>query len=171
VLPGEAPAAGRDAGSAVRALTGRIARLAALAILLAALPGCGDDDPGSGGSAPTPPGEETELTVTLHPQGPERGAPATAEVSCAEGEVPETAACEAVAEIREDAADPVPPGAVCTQIYGGPDLVRLQGTLHGSAVDAELTRTNGCEIDRFDRFLPLLRVLFPGYRPGQAVAP
>jgi hypothetical protein len=109
--------------------------------------------------------------VTLYPQGPEGRAPASAEVSCPAEATAETAACEAIAELPEDATDPVPPGAVCTQIYGGPDLVQIEGTLRGSEVDAELTRVNGCEIDRFDRFLPLLRALFGGYRPGQAVRP
>lgn len=77
--------------------------------------------------------------------------------------------CEAVEALPADAADPVPRGTACTEIYGGPDVVRVEGTLRGEEVDARLTRENGCEIHRFDRFLPLLRELFEGYRPGESL--
>ena len=68
--------------------------------------------------------------------------------------------------LRADAAQ-----TPCTEIFGGPDIATIQGTLRGEPVEAELTRANGCEIERFDRFTPMLRELFPGYRPGSALAP
>jgi hypothetical protein len=139
------------------------------AVLLLGVSACGGDDDAP--DAPPPPGEGTELTVTLYPQGPEGRPPTSDQVTCPPDVTAATAACGAVAELPQDAADPVPAGAVCTQIYGGPDLVRLEGILRGSEVDTELTRENGCEIDRFARFLPLLRALFPGYTPGESIEP
>ena len=59
----------------------------------------------------------------------------------------------------------------CTEIYGGPDEVTLEGTIGGEPVDATFTRANGCEIDRFDRITPLLEELFPDYKPGASLAP
>ena len=45
----------------------------------------------------------------------------------------------------------------------------LAGTIDGEPVDARLTRANGCEIERFDRFAKLLMQLFPDYEPGGAL--
>lgn len=170
MLPRAAPGARADRNPA-RPLTARLATILLLAGALA-VAGCGgDDEAGDGGATAPAPAEGTELTVTLDPEGTGR-APEVAEVSCpadpAEGSEP---ACEAVAELPAEAAEPVPPGAVCTEIYGGPDVVHLEGTLDGEPLDAELTRENGCEIERFERFLPLLRELFEGYRPGGALLP
>ena len=53
--------------------------------------------------------------------------------------------------------------------YGGPDVLKVEGTLNGGTIDATFTRANGCEIDRFDRFVPLLQELFPDYQPGGAI--
>ncbi|MFI5776113.1 SSI family serine proteinase inhibitor [Nocardia sp. NPDC051570] len=51
---------------------------------------------------------------------------------------------------------PVPPGTVCTQQYGGPATARIVGTWSGRAVDAAFTRTDGCEMSRWDELVPLL---------------
>ena len=46
---------------------------------------------------------------------------------------------------------------VCTQIYGGPETARVTGTIDGEKVDRRFTRTNGCEIDDFNRAGELLQ--------------
>ena len=46
--------------------------------------------------------------------------------------------------------EPVPADAVCTDIFGGPEVVHVSGWLDGESIDATFTRTNGCEIDRWD---------------------
>ncbi|MCH0572609.1 hypothetical protein I3F60_25750 [Streptomyces sp. MUM 136J] len=51
---------------------------------------------------------------------------------------------------------PVPEGSVCTMQYGGPATARVTGTWDGRPVDAVFGRGNGCEIERWDRFVPLL---------------
>jgi len=143
------------------------------AVVLAAAAGCGGDDDSSasgGGYGAPRGGDGTELTVTLYPEGPQAGEPRTAEVACRAG-TSDAEACDAIEALPDGAAEPVPAGVACTEIYGGPDLVRLEGTLDGEEVDAELIRENGCEIDRFERFTPLLRALFPGYEPGAALRP
>jgi hypothetical protein len=52
---------------------------------------------------------------------------------------------------------PVPRGTACTQIYGGPQVARVRGRLRGRRISAEFSRTDGCEISRWDR----VRFLFP----------
>ena len=50
----------------------------------------------------------------------------------------------------------LPPDAVCTEIYGGPQRARIVGTVAGKPVWTTLARTNGCEISRWARVSPWL---------------
>jgi subtilisin inhibitor-like len=126
---------------------GPLARVAALVALLV-VAGCGSD-----GSAPANP--RYELTVTYWPTG--RGGEArTATLTCDPdgGSHPEPAkACEALLS-HEDALDPVGKDVVCTEIYGGPQLATLSGTVH-----ALLSRRNGCEIARWDALAPVIELV------------
>ncbi len=70
-----------------------------------------------------------------------------------------------------DPAAPTPSDQACTEVYGGPDTLTVNGTLRGEAIAAAFDRTNGCEIQRFDRFADVLAVLFPEYKPGSALSP
>jgi hypothetical protein len=138
-------------------------RLAAALLLFAVAPlaGCGGDDE----AAPVN-DAETELTITLDPDGEGAGEPLEALVTCPGADAP-PAVCAAVADLPADVAEPVAPDTPCTQIYGGPDVLTVEGTLEGEAIDAEFTRANGCEIERFERFAPVVSALFPDYRPGE----
>jgi hypothetical protein len=51
---------------------------------------------------------------------------------------------------------PIPANAVCTEIYGGPFVARVVGTVGGKRVWATFSRTNGCHISRWDRLSPWL---------------
>jgi hypothetical protein len=51
---------------------------------------------------------------------------------------------------------PVPKDAVCTEIYGGPQVARVAGTVAGKRVWASFSRTNGCHIARWNRLSPWL---------------
>jgi hypothetical protein len=105
-----------------------------------------------------------DLTVTLDADGPGGEPPRTKDIACATPD-----ACFGV---DADTFDPVPPQTACTEIYGGPDTVELEGHIGEVDVPAtEFTRTNGCEIERFDRLTELLAELYPDYRPGAALAP
>ena len=46
-----------------------------------------------------------------------------------------------------------PPDQVCTEIYGGPDVARVTGTIDEQPVDATIDRTNGCGIGDWDDLL------------------
>ncbi|MFD9486993.1 SSI family serine proteinase inhibitor [Streptomyces sp. NPDC059991] len=60
----------------------------------------------------------------------------------------------------KDPFAPVPPGAPCSMIDGGRPTARVTGTWAGRPVDATYNRHNGCEIKRWNVFVPVL----PGAR-------
>lgn len=131
--------------------------------------GCGSDSgsddadaDGAGGGAESTeprPGPAVEVTVTFWPEG--RDGPSE-EVALACDPVGGThpspeEACQALAE-HPSALEPVPPDTACTMIYGGPEQATVGGVVDGEEVDAELSRSNGCELDRWDRLAPLLEL-------------
>lgn len=141
----------------------------ALAAVLAATAasGCGDEE------SPPPPADagatgETALTITVDPDGPGEQEAQSAEVTCDEDGAGDPA-CAALEGVTATDLGPTPPDVACTEIFGGPDEVRVSGTLNGEPVEERLTRANGCEIDRFDALVPTLDALFPDYTPGQAL--
>jgi hypothetical protein len=128
--------------------------------------GCGDEAEPTSGDAFAD--GDAAVTVTLDPDGP--GGPqdaTTQEVSCEE--VSDDAPCLAIAELEASDFDPPSVDQGCTELFGGPDVATIQGEINGEEVDAELTRSNGCEIERFDVAVPLLQALFDGYEPGGAI--
>jgi hypothetical protein len=103
--------------------------------------GCGgDDSPSEGRTA--------DLVVTVWPQGPD-GAARKHHLTC-----PGSPACRTLSAGR---LRPTPANVACTEIYGGPAVARVRGTLDGKPVDVRLNRTNGCEIARWERNAALLR--------------
>jgi len=56
---------------------------------------------------------------------------------------------------------PVPRGAVCSMLYGGPQTAEVQGRWLGKRVSARFTKVNGCEIDRWDTMGVSLDALLP----------
>ena len=70
---------------------------------------------------------------------------------------------------RRATSIPLSADQACTELFGGPDIATIQGEINGEEVDVELTRSNGCEIERFDAAVPLLQALFDGYEPGGAI--
>ncbi|MFH8368069.1 SSI family serine proteinase inhibitor [Streptomyces sp. NPDC018031] len=68
-------------------------------------------------------------------------------------------ACDRLDEVSRwghDPFAPVPEGSSCTMQYGGPAVARVVGTWAGRPVNARFTRTDGCEIARWNRLVPLL---------------
>jgi hypothetical protein len=90
------------------------------------------------------------LTITVWPQGP-KGPSATHVVRC-----PDSAVCARLASVPHPFA-PVPRGAACTLIYGGPKVALVRGTYGGRRVRAWFNRSNGCEIARWNRVAFLFR--------------
>jgi hypothetical protein len=124
-------------------------KLVVLLAALAFLAGCGTD--GSVGSSPP----RYDLTVTFWPDGPD-GQSRSATLTCDPdgGSHPDPAeACDALLG-NEDALEPVAGDVACTEIYGGPQEARLVG----GDVNARFSRSNGCEIDRWDALAPVLEL-------------
>lgn len=112
-----------------------VAALIALVVLTAG--GCGGDGDPPAASAPG----ATRLTVTEYDG--ERVVRAT-ELACGAGDVVCAEVVALLPRLRPE------PDEVCTQIYGGPERITVTGTVEGGPVRAEVTRTNGCEIARYD---------------------
>lgn len=54
---------------------------------------------------------------------------------------------------------PVGAREVCTMVYGGPQTLRITGRLRGQEVDVNFSRTDGCQIDRWNRLAKVLKPL------------
>jgi hypothetical protein len=98
----------------------------------------------------------TELTIVVWPQG-DGGPSRTWTLTCdpVGGSLP--AARSACSRVTREALRPLPRDSICTQVYGGPQKARITGEIDGRAVDARFSRTNGCEIHRWNG----VRYLFP----------
>lgn len=130
----------------------RSALVAAVALLGTA---CAANGPGPG------PGVDADLSVVI--QDP-HGTSASYTIRCAgndgssvEGSAAIDArdACRALARpavqnrlIRGPSSE-----RACTQVYGGPQTAMLSGTLEGQAVNAVVTRDDGCGIGDWDNLL------------------
>lgn len=60
------------------------------------------------------------------------------------------AACKQLNQAGPSAFAPPPSDQACTEIYGGPHIATVTGTFGDDPVEARFSRTNGCEIDRWD---------------------
>lgn len=110
--------------------------------------------PGDGGGTD---GAGTALRVDVDLTGD--GDVTTWELTCdpAGGTHPDPdAACAAVRVAWPEAFEPVGPDVACTEVYGGPQTARVLGTVDGAPVDAAFSRTNGCEIGRWNAVVDLL---------------
>lgn len=108
-----------------------------------------DDTVAAGGPA-------TELHIELVPAA--GAAPQRWTLTCEPtgGDHPDAdAACADLAEADEPFA-PLPEDALCTELYGGPQTAVVRGSFRGQPVDLELSRTDGCRTDQWDRLGALL---------------
>jgi hypothetical protein len=127
-----------------------VARWVAALAIAAGLAACGDDEQEQPAGAAA-----TDLVVHVDRDG-SSGAqqPRAGRVRCKAGD--SSPACTAVGRLRVADFAPVPDNVACTQQYGGPDIASVTGTLRGERIDAEFSRTDGCEISRWDGVAPLL---------------
>ncbi len=126
-------------------------RRAAVLIAAAVLAGCGSDEPN-----PSAPGNDklAQLTITVDSDG-EGGAPAKElQLNCAEPT--DSVACGAAAGVSARDLAPTPGDTACTQLFGGPETATIKGTIRGEPVDAQFSRRDGCEIERWKRVEALL---------------
>jgi hypothetical protein len=121
-------------------------RSLALPLIAAALlAACGEDEPTS--AAP-----QTNLVVRFDADGAQgpKGAKTTRLQCPGDG-------CAATKGLSSDDMAPPPADQACTQIYGGPETATVTGTLNGERVDESFKRTDGCEIDRWQKVQALLQ--------------
>jgi hypothetical protein len=134
----------------------RLTGPALLIVLVAGVAACGADSDSDSGSGTGEAG--TELEISFWPQGRSKGAIQKLTLNCdpPAGTHPNPAeACEKL-EALDDPFAPPPLDEMCTELYGGPEEALISGTYRGRPVVYRLARTNGCEIDRYERLSFLL---------------
>ncbi|MDX6554214.1 MAG: hypothetical protein QOD86_409 [Miltoncostaeaceae bacterium] len=122
----------------------------AAAALLALAAGCGGGDP-------TPSSDDA---LTVRHLRDERVLRAI-RLDCAGADAP---ICRRLTALLPGLA-PVP-DEICTQIYGGPRRIGLDGRLGGRRVSLTVGRRDGCEIRRYDRLAAALGRAAPPAPPG-----
>ena len=106
---------------------------------------------------PSPTSRPTDLTIVLDDG---TGAKTTWTLTCdpVGGTHPDAAAaCTVLAAKGSQALPPKRKDVACTQVYGGPETAMIRGTWQGRQVFSTFSRTDGCEISRWD----MLRGLLP----------
>jgi hypothetical protein len=160
------------------------ARMAAAALLLAvlaAVASCGQPVPGGGpenkdstgstgatgssGATPAPIVIDLSIALTESPGAATHHFRLVADgTALSSSTLPDPAA--ALAALRLHGTNvffPVPgPPRACTQQYGGPQVAVVTGWFEGRAVNATFTRTDGCEIARWQAMAPLFGALAGG---------
>ena len=68
------------------------------------------------------------------------------------------AACDALVAAGARWLPEVSKDVACTEIYGGPETARVTGTWRGGPVSVTLSRTDGCQVARWDGLAGLLPV-------------
>ncbi|RYJ05551.1 MAG: hypothetical protein EON52_10980 [Actinomycetales bacterium] len=132
-----------------RPLRSRAPELVAALLLAVLCAACGSEEAAQDGPGS---GKATEVQVSI------RTAP---------GDQPERvllvcgsdAGCAELKSLDARVLEPVDGTKPCTQLYGGPEVVTLTGTIDRKAVNATFSRTDGCEIERYDAVRPLLKAV------------
>lgn len=138
-------------------------------VAFALLAACATSDPGPGGptvatpstggpvtGSPTPSTSSGELTIVVRDATEQES---TWTLTCAPvgGTHPDPeAACAALTAHATAALPPVAKDTMCTQVYGGPETASITGTWQGRPVRSTFSRTNGCEIARWNMLKGLL---------------
>jgi hypothetical protein len=89
------------------------------------------------------------LTISLDADGKGAGKPVTSELECASEFKSKNQACLALSD-NPAMLDPEKPGKICTEQYGGPQTATVKGTVNGKDVSASFSRTDGCQISRWE---------------------
>jgi hypothetical protein len=141
----------------------RVLALMAVMLGLGGLLGCSSsEEPDSAAAAER---GTASLRIAVWPQGNGNAAEArrwTLRCGPVSGTLPRRArACRRLLAL-ERPFRPVPRGAACIQIYGGPQVAEVRGRLRGQRVASTFSRRDGCQIERWNR----VRFLFPGAVSG-----
>ena len=130
-------------------------KVAVLALAALAVTGCMGRSSSSGGDAPS--ASPTALTINISASKQDRLTKVWTLTCPDRGTLPQASrACTRLDVLKEPFA-PVPRNASCTLVYGGPEVAEVRGRFRGRQVHARFSRTDGCEIARWNR----VRFLFP----------
>jgi hypothetical protein len=125
---------------------------AAMCTLALAVAGCGGDDDES----PRESGAAARLEIVVRPTG-EGSQERRTTVECdVLGAGASSAICRRLGGLSRADLAPVPKDVACAQIYGGPAVATVDGTLGGDPVEARFKLTDACEIERWRRNRALL---------------
>lgn len=133
-------------------------KVAVLALAALAVTGCmGRGGSGIGTMTQVPSTSSTALTIEISAGKSDRPTKVWTLTCPDRGTLPQPRrACERLTALDKPFA-PTPKSAACTLIYGGPEVATVRGRFRGRKVSADFSRTNGCEIARWNR----VRFLFP----------
>jgi hypothetical protein len=121
-------------------------RLLPLLLATALIAGCGGDDDEQ--PASPPPAGDTSLTIEVGGEGVD---PQKIEFDCV------TDPCDQAQLDKLGVVTRPPDKAVaCTQLYGGPEEVRITGTLRGEPVERTINRADGCGIADYEALFEAL---------------
>ncbi|WP_051343391.1 SSI family serine proteinase inhibitor [Pseudonocardia spinosispora] len=108
---------------------------------------------------PTPPA--TKLTITIA-GSPVAGHDGRFVLTCdpAGGQHPDPknacAKLDQAAAARQDLFAGVPEGQMCAQVFGGPATAEVVGTWRDRTINTKITRTDGCQTDRWNKLVPVI---------------
>jgi hypothetical protein len=111
------------------------------------------------GAGASMPAKDVSLTITFwaDEQEPTKLTRWTLRCSPVGGTLPmRKRACAKLSNLTLGAFARVPPNAICTQIYGGPQRAVVKGTIGSTRIWSSFSRRNGCEISRWDWLSPWL---------------
>lgn len=138
-----------------------LARLTVLMVVTVLVAACGSETGAGGTTDETPRGtrtvaDDTDLNVVVMAGSGQRERTYTLRCGPPGGDHPTPrAACRQLEQL-EDPFATVPQDTACTEIYGGPQTATVTGTFRGEPVDAQFSRTDGCQISRWDAHAVLL---------------
>ena len=134
----------------------------ALAAGLVLLTGCASASSAGNGPGASGPGSSTggtSLTVRVEPGYGEDAKTWTLTCDPPAGTHPQaSAACAQLAAIKGDPFAETPKNTGCTMLYGGDQKAQITGTYQGRHVDTKVTRTDGCQVARWERLSAVLVV-------------
>jgi hypothetical protein len=128
--------------------------LPCLAALVLALAGCGGEEEAGDGSASGGTAPATQLTVRVDPDGDGPQPAKEARITCHTGGGDR--GCEAAQRLRPEHFEPTPSDVACTELYGGPEIATIEGTLQRETVSGRFSRQDGCEIARWEKVADVL---------------
>lgn len=138
----------------------RTAWVAVIGLMLYAVTGCtsGDDAttvPAAVRTSPAPTQPSTDLRIVITAPGqPMQRFALTCDPAGGDHPSPATA-CGTLRRLDAPFAE-APADRACTEIYGGPQVAVVTGFHDRRQVSARFTRTDGCQIARWDRLADVL---------------